>query len=172
MLHHTFSLYIVLSLPASSSIGWSSCWSKSHMLPLLSPSSSLSTLEAIFELNSAMQSYYIPLPQFLYTPFKKNTQEILTTKPSAFKFWIHLKSMPTPTTYPTYPIESEKKSKIEDFTEWPMPYMERKREEKKDQPIFKIKIKIIYPYTDPTLNNWKLEHNWNKKVKVFPSLHI
>lgn len=51
-LHLTFSLYIFLSLPASSSIGWSIFWSKSHMPPLVSPLSSSSPIpEAIFQDN-------------------------------------------------------------------------------------------------------------------------
>lgn len=108
----TFSLYIFLSLPASSSIGWSSFWSNTHILPLvLSFSSSISTLEAIW--NSVQMILQlspptlsdIPFPQSL-TPrtrtqlktFKPNQSEITErTETWNLNFDLHLKSMSNPT---------------------------------------------------------------------------
>jgi hypothetical protein len=82
--------------------------------------------------------------------------------------------MQTPPTWSTYPIKSENeieiKIKIEDSTEWSMASMES--ENKKTNQFFKKQHKIktytipLILYHGPTLNFWKIQQNYNKKVNL------
>lgn len=62
---NTFSLYMFLSLLASSSMGWSSFWSKTHILPLLSLSSSISAPEFMSPTDSYNRFCLFPLQSLL-----------------------------------------------------------------------------------------------------------